>query len=280
MQYFISNQDIKIPNMIYGTAWKKEETSSLVYQALKEGFRAIDTAGQPRHYQEELVGIGIKKAFDEGLLKRDELYVQTKFTPIDGQDRNNMPYLKEDSLEIQIEKSFENSKKNLNVKFIDSYLLHSPIFPGEKLIKAWQTMQSFYFNKEIGQLGISNCYDLDVLSYLYKYSEVKPSIVQNRFYAQTSYDKEIREWCKDRGILYQSFWSLTANPHILNSSILESISKKYDKTVEQIFYKFLNEIDIIPLNGTTSTEHMKFDLDLNNIYLEKSEIEEIKSLLV
>ena len=57
-------------------------------------------------------------------------------------------------------------------------------------------MSSFYKNKEIGQLGISNCYDLDVLEYLYKKVELKPSVVQNRFYAQSSYDQEIRVWCK------------------------------------------------------------------------------------
>lgn len=279
MSFVMSNQNIMLPNMIYGTAWKKEKTASLVYEALKQGFRGIDTAGQPKHYQEKLVGEGIKKAFDENILKRDELYLQTKFTPIDGQDRKNMPYLESDDLKTQIEKSFENSKKNLNVEYIDSYVLHSPIFPGKKLIEAWQTMQSFYYEKEVGQLGISNCYDLDVLVYLYKYSEVKPSVVQNRFYAQTSYDKEIRAWCKDNAVIYQSFWSLTANPHILASNEIKEISNKYNKTVEQIFYKFLNEIGIIPLNGTTSIEHMKLDLDLKDFSLQKEEIELLTSLI-
>lgn len=279
MQYFISNKNIKIPNMIYGTAWKKDDTSNLVYQAIKEGFRAIDTAGQPKHYQEKLVGDALELALKDNLLKKDELYLQTKFTPIDGQDRTNMPYKENDTLKTQIEKSFENSKKNLKVDFIDSYLLHSPIFPGKRLIEAWQTMQSFYYEKEVGQLGISNCYDLDVLAYLYKYSEIKPSIVQNRFYAQSGYDKKLRVWCKDRGILYQSFWSLTANPHILKSNEVEELSKKYDKTSEQIFYKFLNEIGIIPLNGTTSSKHMKLDLCLDSFSLEKEEITKVESLL-
>lgn len=279
MDFLVSNVNIKVPKMIYGTAWKKDKTSSFVYQALKEGFRGVDTAGQPKHYQEKLVGDAIKKAIDEDIVKRDELYIQTKFTPLEGQDINNMPYLASDELKTQIEKSFNNSKKNLKTDFIDSYILHSPIFPGEKLIEAWQVMQSFYYNKEVGQLGISNCYDLDVLIYLYNYSEVKPSIIQNRFYSQTGYDKEIRTWCKNKGILYQSFWSLTANPHILESKKLKEIAKKYNKTVEQIFYKFLNEIEIVPLNGTTSQEHMKIDFDIKNIILKKEEITQIEKLL-
>ncbi len=279
MSFFISKENINIPNMIYGTAWKKDKTSNLVYEALKEGFRGIDTAGQPKHYNEKGVGEGINKSIKDNIITRNDLYIQTKFTPIDGQDKNNMPYEITDDLKIQVRKSFENSKKNLQVEYIDSYILHSPIFPGKKLIEAWLTMEEFYSLKEVGQLGISNCYDLDVLKYLYKNSDIKPAIVQNRFYAQSGYDKEIRIWCKQKGILYQSFWSLTANPEIVNSSVINQLSKKYNKTKEQIFYKFLNELEIIPLNGTTSNEHMKLDLDIKDFYLEKSEIETISSML-
>jgi len=279
LSFFISKENINIPNMIYGTAWKKDKTSNLVYEALKEGFRGIDTAGQPKHYNEKGVGEGINKSIKDNIITRNDLYIQTKFTPIDGQDKNNMPYEITDDLKIQIRKSFENSKKNLQVEYIDSYILHSPIFPGKKLIEAWLTMEEFYSLKEVGQLGISNCYDLDVLKYLYKNSDIKPAIVQNRFYAQSGYDKEIRVWCKQKGILYQSFWSLTANPEIVNSSVINQLSKKYNKTKEQIFYKFLNELEIIPLNGTTSNEHMKLDLNIKDFYLEKSEIETISSML-
>lgn len=70
-----AHPEVKIPKFIYGTAWKKDKTADLVYQAIKAGFRAIDTAAQPRHYQEALVGKGIKRAIDEGIVKRDELHV-------------------------------------------------------------------------------------------------------------------------------------------------------------------------------------------------------------
>lgn len=64
-----------IPTLMYGTAWKKQQTATLVYQAIKAGFRGIDTAAQPRHYQENLVGEGIRKAIEEGIVKRKELFV-------------------------------------------------------------------------------------------------------------------------------------------------------------------------------------------------------------
>ena len=64
------------PAFIYGTAWKKGQTKRLVKEALAAGFRRVDTAAQPRHYQEALVGEAIREAFTEGVLERDELYVR------------------------------------------------------------------------------------------------------------------------------------------------------------------------------------------------------------
>lgn len=67
----------KIPSLIYGTAWKKDHTRALVHQALKAGFRGIDTAAQPKHYQEDLVGQGIRDAINEGIVRRESLYVSS-----------------------------------------------------------------------------------------------------------------------------------------------------------------------------------------------------------
>jgi diketogulonate reductase-like aldo/keto reductase len=269
---------MKTPNMIYGTAWKKEATSALVFEALKRGFKGIDTACQPKHYREDLVGLGLLKAYELGI-KREDIFLQTKFTPIEGQDPNNMPYLTTDTLEVQLQKSFELSKKNLQTSFIDAYILHSPLFPAKKLLHVWQTMETFYDNKEVRQLGISNCYDLDVLEYLYKHAHIKPTIVQNRFYAQSNYDKTIRAFCLQNGITYESFWSLTANPHILESEVLQNLANQYQKSVAEIFYRFLNHIHIVPLNGTTSSKHMEEDLKIDDFKLSQDEIQKITLLL-
>ncbi|MDX9796555.1 MAG: aldo/keto reductase [Arcobacteraceae bacterium] len=270
--------NMKTPNMIYGTAWKKGATSALVFEALKLGFKGIDTACQPKHYREDLVGLGLLKAYELGI-KREDIFLQTKFTPLEGQDPNNMPYLPTDEIEIQVEKSFETSKKNLQTSFIDAYILHSPVFPGTKLLKVWQTMETFYDNKEVRQLGVSNCYDLDVLEYLYHHARIKPTVVQNRFYAQSNYDKTIRAFCLHNGITYESFWSLTANPHILESAVLNHLANKYQKSVAEIFYRFLNHIHIVPLNGTTSTQHMIEDLKISEFELLDNEINDIILLL-
>ena len=140
-------------------------------------------------------------------------------------------------------------------------------------------MEEFYDKKEVGALGISNCYDLDVLKYLYNNAKVKPTIVQNRFYAQSGYDKELRAFCKQHNITYESFWSLTANPNILSHEVLQNLSLKYKKGVAEIFYRFLNHIDIVPLNGTTSTKHMIEDLKISGFELTNEEIKQISSFL-
>lgn len=68
--------ETKIPRLVYGTAWKRERTSDLVYQALRAGFRGVDTAAQLKHYREDLVGEAIRKYLAEGAIKREDLYVR------------------------------------------------------------------------------------------------------------------------------------------------------------------------------------------------------------
>jgi diketogulonate reductase-like aldo/keto reductase len=262
--------DIK---MIYGTAWKKDQTEQLVQKAIECGFRAIDTACQPKHYNEYLVGQGIAKAMQKQNISREELFIQTKFTPLSGQDPNNVPYNPSDSLQKQICDSLEVSLKNLKTDYLDSLLLHSPIAPIENTIIAWRVFENFFEENLVKQIGISNCYDINLLQYIYAHATIKPTMIQNRFYAQTQYDKSIRKFCKLNNIMYQSFWSLTANPNIVNSQEIFLLAKKYKKTNEQIFYKFLSQIGITPLNGTTNPNHMIQDLEIQNFTLTSQEVE-------
>lgn len=262
----------KFPPLLYGTAWKKETTASCVEMALACGFRGIDTACQPKHYHEAGVGDGLRLAYEKGL-KREELFIQTKFTPLGGQDPHNIPYNPKDSIEQQIETSFEVSKKNLQTNYIDSLLLHSPLFPYPNMQRAYKAMEALYEKGEVLHLGISNCYDLELLKQVYKDARVKPSFVQNRFYADTGYDKELRAWCIQHAIAYQGFWTLTANPHILSSEPMRLLTQKYAKTPAQIFYRFLICKSITPLIGSTSRKHLEEDQAIFEFELEKKDSE-------
>jgi diketogulonate reductase-like aldo/keto reductase len=90
----------------------------------------------------------------------------------------------------------------------------------EDTLLVWSVFEEYFNQSLVHSLGLSNIYDLDTLKVLYETVIIKPSFVQNRFYAKTGYDKEIRRFCQEKGIIYQSFWSLTANKQILKRSAL------------------------------------------------------------
>jgi diketogulonate reductase-like aldo/keto reductase len=265
-----------IPNLIYGTAWKKERTADLVAEALKEGFRAIDTACQPKHYYEPGVGQGIEKSG----LKRSELFLQTKFTPVKGQDPDSIPYNPSDKLEAQIKKSLEVSFNNLKTDYLDSLILHSPLDTLEETLEAWEVFESFVNQKKVRYLGISNCYHCEFFIALHEKSKIKPRFLQNRFYQKSNYDKELRNFCRSNSVFYQSFWTLTANPHLLESKILLELAKKYKVESTQILYRALTQWQAIPLIGTTSSQHMRQDLAIFDFVLEQQELHSIELKLI
>ena len=268
----------QIPPLIYGTAWKKEMTKELVIQAVKAGFKGIDTACQPKHYHEAGVGEALEALQQEGY-KRSDLFIQTKFTPLGGQDPYNIPYDKNADLSTQVEQSFEVSKQNLKTDTIDSLVLHSPLSAYEDLLLVWRAMEAIHYRGEVGQLGISNTYDLSTLERLYEDAKIKPAVLQNRFYQDTNYDKEIRIWCKEHDITYQSFWTLTANPHLLQSEELITLARKYNKNVIQLFFAYLHQKGITPLTGTTDLKHMELDLQSFDISLDRDEIVRLDTLI-
>jgi diketogulonate reductase-like aldo/keto reductase len=277
-QHLTSIAGVRMPPLIYGTAWKQERTAELVEHAVRAGFRGIDTACQPKHYHEAGVGEALKRLFAEGF-DRDALYIQTKFTPLEGHDPKRIPYDPAASLAEQIAYSFDVSRRNLGCEIVDSLLLHSPLFPFSRLETGWRAMEALVREGKLRQIGISNCYDLGWLQRLYEIAEIKPAVVQNRFYADTGYDIALRQWCRERGIIYQSFWTLTANPMLLDSQTMRTIAKTRGIRVEQLLFAYLHRSGIVPLTGTTSAEHMAIDLASFTTELSAEESESISALL-
>jgi diketogulonate reductase-like aldo/keto reductase len=181
-------------------------------------------------------------------------------------------------LSEQVAQSFEVSKKNLGVSYVDGLILHSPLENMDRLMIVWQAMEQIYDREGTKQIGISNCYDLEMLKQLYEAAIIKPAVLQNRFYQDTGYDNEIRKWCQEQKIIYQSFWTLTANPQILSCETVQKAAQTYQKTAAQIFFRVLVDIGIVPLIGTCSDKHMKEDLEIFNFDLSIAVIQEIASL--
>jgi len=267
-----------IPNFIYGTAWKKEATTHLVELALASGFRAIDTANQAKHYSEALVGEALLTVAKNGI-SRDQLWLQSKFTSPDGQD-HRLPYDPSADIATQVEQSFASSLEHLHTNYLDSYLLHGPYnnpLLGAEDFEVWKALEKIYHRGATKMIGISNV-NLQQLEMLVAHAEVKPMFVQNRCYADRNWDAGVRNFCNKHGIFYQGFSLLTANPQIVRGTTVTTLAKKYHIESEQIIFRFCQQLDMIPLTGTSNEQHMKADLNISNFELLDEEIESITNL--
>jgi diketogulonate reductase-like aldo/keto reductase len=247
------------PRIIYGTAWKKSDTERLVSTAIQQGFRGIDTACQPKHYNEAGVGAGVAACLNDGLARTD-LYLQTKFTPSSSQDPTQIPYDPKAPLPEQVAQSFAASLRNLRTDYTDCLILHSPLANKDHTMQVWQAFERLVDTGRVRQIGISNCYNLEQLEDLYGSARIKPAVVQNRFHAETGYDQELRAFCRKQQISYQSFWTLTANPHVLAHATITTLASTYGRTPAQILFRYLTQSNIVPLTGTCSEAHMRDDL--------------------
>jgi diketogulonate reductase-like aldo/keto reductase len=268
-----------IPRFIYGTAWKENETEQLTRLALEAGFRGIDTANQRRHYSEAGVGAAVAKAIADGLVRRDELFLQTKFTYLDGQD-HRLPYDPKADAATQVRQSFASSLEHLQVTAIDSYVLHGPSRRhGLDSIdyEVWQAMEELQQSGSTRSLGISNV-ALNQLEELWPRAVVRPAFVQNRCFARLGWDREIRAFCSDNGIAYQGFSLLTANVRELQHPEFWRLVKRINKTPAQIVFRFALQAGILPLTGTTDPDHMREDLGVYDFELSVEEVRLIEAI--
>jgi len=262
MNTLITYNNVMMPTFMYGTAWKKDQTARLVELAVDSGFTGIDTANQLIHYQEALVGEALLALAKKGI-KRESLFLQTKFTSISGQDHRT-PYDQSADLATQVQQSFESSLQHLHTDYLDSYVLHGPHTRwglSQADWDVWATMEGYYQAGKTKMIGISNV-QADQLNTLCEKASVKPMVVQNRCYAVIGWDKDVRNICKAHNIIYQGFSLLTANQDVLRDPKVWDIAKRVEANPLQVIFRFALQIGMLPLTGTTNEQHMKDDLDI------------------
>jgi diketogulonate reductase-like aldo/keto reductase len=267
------------PDFLYGTAWKEERTQACVEQALKAGFRGIDTANQRKHYFEVGVGLAVKAAIDQGWVRREDLFLQTKFTSIDGQDER-LPYDPAAKPETQVRQSFESSLEHLHTDYLDSYVLHGPTISRGLAAEdwaIWRAMEALHDEGRAKRLGVSNV-NLPQLELLCEKARVRPAFVQNRCYAMRGWDSEVRAFCKEQGIVYQGFSLLTANQAVLGTPRFRELVERAGCTPAQAVFRFAQLVGMLPLTGTTDPAHMKEDLDCSKITLSAQDLLTIETL--
>ncbi|KAK4240292.1 NADP-dependent oxidoreductase domain-containing protein [Achaetomium macrosporum] len=273
-----------MPPMMYGTAWKKKRTADLVYEAIKAGFRGIDTAAMKMHYDEAGTGEGIRRAIREGIVSRKDLFIQTKFAPEDP----SSPYSLRDPIPAQIHASITSSLANLSTPdhsppYLDALVMHSPFASASATHEAWAVLQSYLPTSpdpsargKILRLGISNVM-LPVLLSLSCSTTYPPMIVQNRFCAaERSWDRDIRAWCADQNqtlsrgsgsqqqekVKYQGFWTLTGNPGTWQrAGFVRELADAAGISLAAAWYVLIMEAGVVVLNGTSDAAHMREDLD-------------------
>lgn len=185
-----------------------------------------------------------------------------------------MPYSLSQSLEERIHTSISSSLSNLSPSDVDdasSYLdclvLHSPLPTIAETILAYQTMQTYVPHK-IRALGLSNT-TLPTLQQICTSCSLLPSVVQNRFYPETQWEAPLRKFCKEHGIVFQSFWTYTGNPGLVRSSVVAETAEvlgklgvvEGERKVLALYGLVLGLEGVTVLDGTTREERMRGDLE-------------------
>lgn len=254
---------VRVPRLIYGTAWKEDRTAGLVGDALAAGFRGLDTANQRKHYHEAGVGEGLRAS----TVPRDRLFLQTKFTFRTGQD-HRLPYDPLAPIAQQVQQSLASSLDHLGTDRLDAYLLHGPSQPiglGEADWEAWRAMEAAHNAGKASLLGVSNV-NADQLDELLASATVRPRVVQNRSYTRPHADAAVRQLCAEHGLGYEGFSLLTGHPLVRHPHVAQAAAR-LGATAPQVVLRHALDRGILALTGTTSREHMAQDLAVRGLRL-------------
>ncbi|MBC1765004.1 aldo/keto reductase [Listeria seeligeri] len=251
------NNGVEIPILGFGTyqITEPEEAEKAIIEAIKAGYRHIDTAQS--YMNEEAVGKGIA----ESGVSREELFITTKIWV------ENVSYK-------GVISSFERSLHRLGLEYVDLLLIHQPF---NDVYGAWLAMEELQKEGKIRAIGVSN-FAVDKAVDLAEFNEVVPQVNQieiNPFQQQT---KNI-EAMKSEGIMPEA-WAPFAEgkKDIFNNPILIEIAKKYNKSVAQVILRWLVEQDIITLAKTVKPERMKENLAIFDFELTEEDKNDIAKL--
>jgi diketogulonate reductase-like aldo/keto reductase len=268
-----------VPAFLYGTAWKEDRTQSLTDLALRAGFRGIDTANQRRHYVEAAVGHALAAAYRAGVVAREDVFLQTKFTSRDGQD-HRLPYDASADVSTQVAQSMASSLDHLATSYVDSYVLHGPASSREWTEEDEKVWTAMVRERDAGRtrlLGVSNVSLRHLVEMAAKHRE-RPAFVQNRCFARLGWDRDVRAFCSARGIVYQAFSLLTANPEVLRHPLVARIAARGEATPAQVVFRFALAVGMLPLTGTSDPGHMHQDLASGDLAITDDEVAAIESL--
>lgn len=233
------NSGYEMPIIGLGT-WTQndEETANSVYYALEDGYRLIDTA---QYYGNEYgVGEGLKRAIDDGIVTREEVFITTKIMPSSYNNAYN---------------SIDESLERLGVDYIDLLLIHQPGSNDEEVYKA---MEQGVYNGKVKSIGISNYYTKEEIDEVLSYATIVPAVIQNEnhiYYQNT----DLKEYVSQYGIIIESWYPFGGRGHTsenFNNEVIRDIATKYNKTSAQIILRWQLQAGYIVILGSSNPDHI------------------------
>ena len=212
-------------------------------------------------------------------MTRADLFLQTKFTYQRGQD-HRLPYDPEAKLADQVAQSMSSSLEHLATDHVDSYVLHGPSSGYDWTDDDAEVWQAMIRERDAGRtrlLGVSNVSLQHLEQMTARHTEL-PAFVQNRCYARLGWDRDVRSFCRERGIIYQGFSLLTANADAMRHPLIAGLAARLGATPAQVVFRFGRAVGMLPLTGTSNGDHMKQDLTSLDINLPPDAIPAIESL--
>lgn len=255
------NSGYEMPILGLGTwAQNNEETANFVYYALTYGYRLIDTA---QYYgNEKGVGKGLKRAIDEGIVTREEVFITTK---IMSSSYNNAY------------SSIDQSLERLGVDYIDLLLIHQPGFNDEAVYKA---MEQGVHDDKVKSIGISNYYTKEEVDEVLSYATITPAVIQNEnhiYYQNT----ELQEYVSKYGIIIESWYPFGGRGHIsenFNNEVIKELAEKHDKTSAQIILRWQLQAGYIVIPGSSNPDHILENYSIFDFELDEEDMKNIANI--
>ncbi|MGO4729398.1 aldo/keto reductase [Paenibacillus sp. 2KB_22] len=257
MQTVTLNNGVKMPIIGFGVYQvpDADECENTVYEALKAGYRLIDTAAG--YLNEEAVGRAIKRSG----IPREELFITTKLWIQDaGYESTKL--------------AFAKSLSKLQLDYLDMYLIHMPF--GD-YYGAWRAMEELYCEGKIKAIGVSNFLP-DRLMDLIVHNEIVPAINQIETHPfQQQVDSAA--FMKEQGIQHQS-WSPFAEGrnNLFSNEVLASIAERHNKSIAQVVLRWLVQQDIVIIPKSVRKERLVENFDIFDFVLSPEEIATISTL--
>lgn len=249
--------NVEVPVLGIGTFMiSPEDTEKSVYSALKLGYRMIDTANA--YMNEEAVGKALKKAINEGIVTREEVFVSTKIW----------------ATLYEKESAVDDTLARLGLDYVDLLFIHQP---AGNYMAGYRMLEKAYKDGKAKSLGISN-FEGEKLEKLLADSEIKPHVIQMEAHPYCT-EKEIRDRLAEYGTATMGWYPLGHGDRgLVNEEVFKKLADKYRKSNAQIVLRWHTQMGFITIPGSKNPDHIRDNGDIFDFSLTEEEMAEIAKL--